>query len=124
METLINNLDETGITADGAKYALHYLVLKQNAAIETLNCMNGNVTIVKIVDSTATIKMISKHDRAIFELGRAEAILIKDVEELEHAINKLEDATRKYIRENKKQLAMTQLKRKRNLQKQLGIKTS
>lgn len=124
LDELKKKISQLDITDDGAKYAVQYLKVKGHACELMVELSGIPQTIFKFV-SVNTAEGggkcdISEKDVSLYDMKYQETVLIKSVETLEHEINNLEDIVRKYVRENKKQLARNHLKKKHVLQKQLG----
>lgn len=115
-----NNVAKIDLTNDGIKYALQYLKTKQQACEIVFDFSDNPQRVYKFSSIDGTKCVISETDQNIYRNKLQEIILTKSVEDLEHKINEYENIARKFVRENKKLLAKSYLKKKSILQKQLS----
>lgn len=73
--------------------------------------------------STANVNdnQITEVDHAVHNLEMTQASLLKQLETLEDDIKANDDKARQYVRENKRQLAKTYLRKRRLLEKNHGV---
>lgn len=64
---------------------------------------------------------ITEVDHAVHNLEMTQASLLKQLETLEDDIKANDDKARQYVRENKRQLAKTYLRKRRLLEKNHGV---
>ncbi|XP_055309246.1 charged multivesicular body protein 7 isoform X2 [Sitodiplosis mosellana] len=124
-DDLIKQLTENKLfNLDGIEVALHYLYCQQKASIQKTQIDKQEVTLYKFaVASNCTVEPISPLDTSIYTLNKMEKSLTKSVEAIEVDINNTDTLVRQYIRDKKKQLAKSFLRKKHVLERNL-VKTS
>lgn len=106
---------------DGIEVALHYLDCKQKLSIQKTHIDKQEVILHKFaVAFDCTVEPITQLDTSIYTLNKMEKSLTKSVEDIEMDINNTETLVRQYIRDKKKQLAKSFLRKKHVLEKNLG----
>lgn len=111
-------------TVDGVEVALHYLHCKQKASIQTTKIDQKEVVLCKLaVDVKCNVEPITPLDISIYTLNKMEKSLTKSAETIENDIDRTDALVRQYIRDKKRQLAKSFLRKKHVLEKNL-TKTS
>lgn len=111
-------------TVDGVEVALHYLHCKQKASIQTTKIDQKEVVLCKLaVDAKCNVEPITPLDISIYTLNKMEKSLTKSAETIENDIERTDALVRQYIRDKKRQLAKSFLRKKHVLEKNL-TKTS
>lgn len=127
MEDLIRqSIDscETELTVDGVEAALQYLHCKQKASIQKTKIDQKEVILCKLaVDINCAVEPITPLDISIYTLNKMEKSLTKSAETIENDIERTDALVRQYIRDKKRQLAKSFLRKKHVLEKNLA-KTS
>lgn len=79
------------------------------------------MTLCKLaVSMTRNVEPITPLDISIFTINKMEISLTKSVEAIENDIERTDGLVRQYVREKKKQLAKSFLRKKHVLEKNLG----
>lgn len=120
-EDLVKQLMEHDeFTMDGIEVALHYLHCNQKASIQKSMIEDKEITLFKFaVDWNCSVEPITPLDISIYTLNRMEKSLTKSVEAIETDIDQTDNLVRQYIRDKKKQLAKSFLRKKHVLEKNL-----
>lgn len=112
---------EKTFSLDGAELALHYLYCQQRASLQKATIDKKEVTLCKFaMDMSRNVEPITPLDISIYTLNKMEKSLTKSLDGIENDINKTDSQVRQYIREKKKQLAKSFLRKKHALEKNLG----
>lgn len=127
VDDLIRQLTETPnaeFTVDGVEVALHYLHCKQKASIQKAKIDQKEVMLCKLAaDAKCNVEPITALDVSIYTLNKMEKSLTKSSETIENDIERTDALVRQYIRDKKRQLAKSFLRKKHVLEKNL-TKTS
>lgn len=127
MDDLIRQLTDgpdAEFTVDGVEAALHQLHCKQKASIQKTKIDQKEVVLCKLaVDMKANVEPITPLDISIYTLNKMEKSLTKSAETIENDIERTDTLVRQYIRDKKRQLAKSFLRKKHVLEKNL-VKTS
>lgn len=117
----MDNLQESGLSAEGAKLALHKLLCERKAATQTYRLANEQyVQLVKVGAPTAKITVnISDQELRTFNLKETVKLQRDLCHNLEMDILTADEIVRKNVTENKR-VAKMHLKRKHGLEQQLG----
>lgn len=116
VEVLMENLQESGLTTDGAELALHYLWCERRADVISHTTTSGQQLLLKISAVNESNCCISEQERILYDLNDSLNKQTQVVNELGAQIN-AEDATvRDKLNSNQKQLAKVHLKRKHALE--------
>lgn len=106
---------------DGIEVVVHYLYCQQKLSIQKTQIDKQEVTLYKFaVAYNCTVEPITPLDTSIYTLNKMEKSLTKSVEAIEVDINNTDALVRQYIRDKKKQLAKSFLRKKHVLEKNLG----
>lgn len=106
---------------DGAQLALHHLYCQQRASLQKATVDKKELILCKFsIDMNRNVEPITPLDISIYTLNKMEKSLTKSVDGIENDINKTDSQVRQYIREKKKQLAKSFLRKKHALEKNLG----
>ncbi|XP_031625715.1 charged multivesicular body protein 7 [Contarinia nasturtii] len=109
---------------DGIETALHYLHCHQKLSMQKTQIDQQEVTLYKFaVTWKCNVEPITPLDTSIYTLNKMENSLTKSVEAIEVDISSTDALVRQYIRDKKKQLAKSFLRKKHVLEKNL-VKTS
>lgn len=122
-EDLFKQLVESdeSYSLEGAQLALHHLYCQRRASLEKATVDKKEVTLCKFsMDMQRTVDPITELDVSIYTLNKMEKSLTKSVDAIENDINKTDAQVRQYIREKKKLLAKSFLRKKHALEKNLG----
>lgn len=112
---------ENDFNLGGIEAALHYLYCHQKASIQKTMIDNQEVTVYKFaVTWNCVVEPITPLDVSIYTLNKMEKSLLKSVENIESDINQTDTLVRQYIRDKKRQLAKSFLRKKHVLEKNLG----
>lgn len=123
-EDLVKQFSDSEMTAEGVEMALHSLHCQQKASIHKTQIDQKTVILCKLsVDVNCKAEPITALDVSIYALNKMEKSLAKSVEAIENDIEQTDSLVRQYLREKKKQLAKSFLRKKHVLEKNLG-KTS
>lgn len=121
MEDLLKQQTTTDLNADGVEIALHWLHCQQKASIQKTNIDQKPIILCKLaVDSNCKAEPITPVDISIYSLKKTEKSLIKSVDGIESDIEQTDVQVRQYIRDKKKQLAKSFLRKKHVLEKNLS----
>lgn len=124
VDDLIKQFSSNEMTAEGVEMALHSLHCQQKASIHKTQIDQKPVILCKLsVDMNCKAEPITPVDVSIYTLNKMEKSLAKSVEGIENDIEQTDTLVRQYIREKKKQLAKSFLRKKHVLEKNL-TKTS
>lgn len=116
--------DDAEFTVDGVEAALHYLHCKQKASIQKTKVDQKELVLCKLaVDAKCNVEPITPLDVSIYTLNKMEKSLTKSAETIENDIERTDALVRQYIRDKKRQLAKSFLRKKHVLEKNL-VKTS
>lgn len=119
-DVLMENLQESGLTTDGAALALHYLWRERRADVVSHTTSTGQkVILLKICAPNETHCCISEQECMMYDLTASVKLQSKRVNELDAEINAEDAKVREKMKSNQKQLAKVHLKRKHVLEKQL-----
>lgn len=120
----LTDCTEAEFTVDGIEVALHYLHCKQKASIQKTKIDQKEVILCKLaVDTKCNVEPITPLDVSIYTLNKMEKSLTKSAETIEADIERTDALVRQYIRDKKRQLAKSFLRKKHVLEKNL-TKTS
>lgn len=119
---LCNQLTEKlTLKVDGIKIGLCYLCNIGRASYRDAMIDNKSIRLYKLAAlQTATSTELTPLDVSIYTLRRMEKSLIKSVEGIETDIKNTDNTVRKYLKEQKRQLAKSFLRKKHVLEKNLG----
>lgn len=107
---------------DGVETALHYLHCQQKASIQKTTVDQKEVTLCKLAIAwDSSVDTITPLDISIYALNKMEKSMTKSVEAIESDIEHTDAQVRQYIRDKKKQLAKSFLRKKHVLEKNLGM---
>lgn len=126
-DDLIRQLTDSAdaeFTVDGVDVALHYLHCNQKASIQKAKIDQKEVMLCKLAaDAKCNVEPITPLDVSIYTLNKMEKSLTKSAETIENDIERTDALVRQYIRDKKRQLAKSFLRKKHVLEKNLS-KTS
>lgn len=109
------------LTSDSVKIGLCILCNAGNASFHDIVVDNKPVRLYKLASlPNGKTDGISKLDVSIYTLRRMEKSLIKSVEAIENDIKNTDTMVRGYLKEQKRQLAKSFLRKKHVLEKNLG----
>lgn len=113
VEKLMNNLQESGLTAEGAELALHYLWCQRRADVRSHTTTTGQqLILLKICAPNETHCCITEQERSLFDLTDSLNRQKQVVNDLDAQINAEAATVRDKLNCNQKELAMVHLKRK------------
>lgn len=113
--------EKLALKLDGVKIALHVLCNTGRASFRDITIDNKTVRLYKLTSVQNPIAdELTKLDVSLFTLRRMEKSLIKSVEGIETDIKNTDTVVRGYLKEQKKQLAKSFLRKKHVLGKNLG----
>lgn len=119
LDELLNDSDSE-LSTDGIEMALHYLQSIKKAEVKYIMISDKRVGIVKIAPINETVTPINDFEIAVFDLNESIKLQTLKVENYETEINSLDEKVRQYIRDKKKILAKTHLKKKHIVELNLG----
>lgn len=121
-EDLIKKLTENNeFTLNGIEVALHYLYCNQKASVTKTVIEKKEITLYKFaVDWSCNAEPITPLDISIYTLNGMDKSLTKSVEAIETDIEQTDNLVRQYLRDKKRQLAKSFLRKKHVLEKNLG----
>lgn len=119
MDEFTDIVSGEGLNSMGIKCALHYLKVRKQAQQASVD-LSGQSQILLKFSPTIGRCAITDTDREVYTMKWQEEKLSQNCEDLEKQIGQHDEVIRKFIRDNKKQLAKTYLKKKHILLKALG----
>lgn len=121
-EDLVVLLNETSsIARDGVDPAVAILEKCNRLTMQTITQAETSTVLIKFANGDNVVAQpITSIEQSIYELERSEHILMRDIKMIEHNISQTMDKVREYIKDGRKQMAKTYLKKKilleRNMQ--------
>ncbi|XP_055902451.1 charged multivesicular body protein 7 [Eupeodes corollae] len=116
VKTIIS--DAINLSDDGLHICLHTLFCQKKVVLEfTVENNERKIHLVKIPGKTDQNPEISETDRAFHNLQMTQKNLTAQLESLESDIKITDEKARQYLKENKRQLAKTYLRKKHLLEK-------
>lgn len=122
VDGLMRNLQESGLSIEGAELALHQLWRDRKAVLQPHRMNGQDVQLVKIGSPSAgstTVVIISEKEINAYDLNESVKRQRIICEKLETDIVEADAAVRKHVTKNK-QVAKSHLKRKHALEQKLG----
>lgn len=123
-EELVKCLVDSGLSGDGISLALHHLNCTEKVYIEQTNPSEQekhphHKILLKFSEPHQTVTPITHMERSIYNLEHTEKFLISVLDEKEQAINNLLIQIKQCLKDGKKQVAKTYLRKKHMLEKDL-----
>lgn len=116
MEVLMENLQESGLTADGAEFALHYLWSQRRAdVVSHTTTTDQQLILLKICAANESYCCITEKERNLYDFTDSLNKQKQLVHDLEEQINTETAKVRDHLLSNQKDLAKMHLKRKHAL---------
>uniref|UniRef100_A0A182QIJ9 Charged multivesicular body protein 7 n=1 Tax=Anopheles farauti TaxID=69004 RepID=A0A182QIJ9_9DIPT len=125
-DDFITLISETSLIT---RQGLHPVValLQQNNRLtrDAVTIDGAKIDLIKFADRNAsTAEHITHIEKSVYELEETETQLMKDINLIEHKITQTMDQVREYIKDGRKQMAKTHLKKKNMLEKNMQNKIS
>lgn len=112
---------QTGLTREGTDLAIHHLQRTKRAALLKYTSIDGrDVTMAKIAIPNKFTEPISDEERKLFDINLTIIKKTKQIEDMENQIEEVDTELRELVRNKKKNLAGIKLRKKKNLEAQLG----
>ncbi|XP_052896748.1 charged multivesicular body protein 7 [Anopheles moucheti] len=112
-EDLVDLLQKTSsITRHGVEPAVALLEKCNRLTKQTIVSGGTSTVLIKFAGANAVAQPITTIERSIYELEQSENRLMKDINMVEHSISETMNKVREYIKDGRKQMAKTYLKKK------------
>ncbi|XP_053665447.1 charged multivesicular body protein 7 [Anopheles marshallii] len=119
-EYLVDLLKKTSsITRHGVEPAVDLLEKCNRLTKQTIVCGETSTLLIKFAGANAIAQPITSIEKSIYELEESENRLMEDINMVEHSISQTMDKVREYIKDGRKQMAKTYLKKKNYLEKNM-----
>lgn len=119
-EDLIIVLNETStITPHGVEPALMLLENSNRLTKQKIVDGESSTIIIKFAGVNATAQPITSIEQSIYDLEQSEKRLMKDINMIENNISQTMDQVREYVKNGRKEMAKTYLKKKHTLEKHM-----
>uniref|UniRef100_A0A182MBU3 Charged multivesicular body protein 7 n=1 Tax=Anopheles culicifacies TaxID=139723 RepID=A0A182MBU3_9DIPT len=119
-EDLVVLLNETAsIKRHGMEPAITLLEKSNRLTLEKITHAETSIVLIKFAEKNAVAQPITSIEKSIYELEQSENRLMKDISMIEHNINQTMDTVRECIKDGRKQMAKTYLKKKHFLDKNM-----
>ncbi|XP_058464384.1 charged multivesicular body protein 7 [Malaya genurostris] len=125
MKDFMDLIKDSGISVDGINLVLHHMVQKQCVYIDRTSGDDSKEWLLKFAVPGAKVQSITDIERSIYNLEQTEHDLLKVVDKLDRDIAEAMEQVKTNIRDGKKQLAKSNLKKKhlieKNLEKKMNV---
>uniref|UniRef100_A0A182WAY9 Charged multivesicular body protein 7 n=1 Tax=Anopheles minimus TaxID=112268 RepID=A0A182WAY9_9DIPT len=119
-EDLIVLLKETSaITRHGVEPAIALLEKGNKLTMQTITQAETSTVLIKFAEKNTVAQPITSIEKSIYELEQSEHRLTKDISTIERNVNETMEKVRECIKEGRRQMAKTYLKKKNYLQKNM-----
>ncbi|XP_035909242.1 charged multivesicular body protein 7 [Anopheles stephensi] len=124
-DDLITLLAETSnITRQGVEPAMILLENRGRLTKQIMASGESSTVLIKFAGANLAAQPITSIEKSIYDLEQSEKRLMKDINTIERNISQTMDEVREYIKNGRKQMAKTYLKKKHTLEKHMQGKIS
>lgn len=115
-------LPSVGLSVEGCQLALHYLHTQQMVTMDESASLSENESRVlyKFAPPNKKCEPITSLEKSVYDLSVTEMNLMRMVEKLESDASQVDQQARNYLKEGKRQLAKSCLKKKRLIEQNIG----